>query len=216
MTIGEVVDLAVEAGHSRVPIYDGSIDRVTGIFYLKDSLRYLRDGRREIRVAEIMRPAYFVPESKKVDELLREMQKRRVHLAIVVDEYGGTAGMVTIEDILEEIVGEIQDEFDPEEVLVEHLSDSETIVDATMTLDDVNDALSVQLEEEDVDTLGGLVYAKLGRVPEEGDAVEVGNVRLVVHEVEGNRITRVRVQRVETPDELQTDSASSSEPLPAP
>jgi len=213
MTIGEVVDLAVEAGHSRVPIYEGSIDRVTGIFYLKDSLRYLRDGRREIRVAEIMRPAYFVPESKKVDELLREMQKRRVHLAIVVDEYGGTAGLVTIEDILEEIVGEIQDEFDPEEVLVEHVSESETIVDATMTLDDVNDALSVQLEDQDVDTLGGYVYAKLGRVPEQGDEIEAGTVRLVVHEVEGNRITRVRVLKNEVPDEAQGET---SEPLPTP
>ena len=213
MSIGQVVDLAVEAGHSRVPIYDGSIDKITGIFYLKDSLRYLRDGRREIHVSEIMRPAYFVPESKKVDELLREMQKRRVHLAIVVDEYGGTAGMVTIEDILEEIVGEIQDEFDPEEVLVEHLSESETIVDATMTLDDVNDALSVQLEEEDVDTLGGYVYAKLGRVPEEGDAVEAGTVRLVVHEVEGNRITRVRVLKTEPPEGA---SEPTPEPLPEP
>jgi putative hemolysin len=196
-SIGELVDLAVEAGHSRIPIYEGSVDRVTGIFYLKDSLRFLRDGRRDVKVGEIMRPAYFVPESKKVDELLREMQQRRVHVAIVVDEYGGTAGLVTIEDILEEIVGEIQDEFDPEQTMVEHVSENETIVDAIMTLDDVNDILSIRLEDDDVDTLGGYVYAKLGRVPEGGDAVEEDGVRLVVEAVEGNRITRVRVVKNE-------------------
>lgn len=210
-TIGQIVDLAIEAGHSRIPIYEGSVDRVTGIFYLKDSLRFLRDQRRDVHVSEIMRPAYFVPESKKVDELLREMQKRRVHVAIVVDEYGGTAGLVTIEDILEEIVGEIQDEFDPEEVMVEHVSEHETIVDAIMTLDDVNDVLSVQLEDEDVDTLGGYVYAKLGRVPEQGDEVEAGSVRLVVEEVEGNRITRVRVVRIEAPESAAEEPAGTPE-----
>jgi CBS domain containing-hemolysin-like protein len=199
-TIGELVDMAIEAGHSRIPIYEGSVDRVTGVFYLKDSLRFLRDGRREVKVGEIMRPAYFVPESKKVDELLREMQQRRVHVAIIVDEYGGTAGLATIEDILEEIVGEIQDEFDPEETMVETVNEHETIVDAIMTLDDVNDVLSIQLEDEDVDTLGGYVYAKLGRVPERGAAVEDEGVRLVVEEVEGNRITRVRVVKIEAPE----------------
>jgi len=209
-SVGDLVDLAVEAGHSRIPIYEGSVDRVTGIFYLKDSLRFLRDGRRDVKVGEIMRPAYFVPESKKVDELLREMQKRRVHVAIIVDEYGGTAGLVTIEDILEEIVGEIQDEFDPEGVMVEHVSEHETIVDAIMTLDDVNDLLSVQLVDEDVDTLGGFVYAKLGRVPERGDAVEDAGVRLVAEEVEGNRITRVRVVKLDA----EEGRAEVSEPAP--
>ena len=211
-SIGELVDMAVEAGHSRIPIYEGSVDRVTGIFYLKDSLRFLRDGRRDVKVGEIMRPAYFVPESKKVDELLREMQKRRVHVAIIVDEYGGTAGLVTIEDILEEIVGEIQDEFDPEETMVEHVSETETIVDAIMTLDDVNDILSIRLEDEDVDTLGGFVYAKLGRVPEKGDAVEDDGVRLVVEEVEGNRITRVRVVKLETGEAVSAPDSGVAEP----
>jgi CBS domain containing-hemolysin-like protein len=210
-TIGQIVDLAIEAGHSRIPIYDGSVDKVTGIFYLKDSLRFLRDQRRDVHVAVIMRPAYFVPESKKVDELLREMQQRRVHVAIVVDEYGGTAGLVTIEDILEEIVGEIQDEFDPEEVMVEHVSEHETIVDAIMTLDDVNDLLSVQLEDDDVDTLGGYVYAKLGRVPEEGDEVEAGSVHLVVQAVDGNRITRVRVVKIEPPETSESEVQSTPE-----
>jgi putative hemolysin len=209
MSLAEVVDLAVEEGHSRVPVYEGTADRILGIFYVKDSLRFLRQGRLDVDVREIIRPAYFVPETKKVDELLREMQVRRVHVAVVVDEYGGTAGLVTIEDILEEIVGEIQDEFDAEEAMVEHVNENESIVDAMMTLSDVNDALSLALDEEDVDTLGGYVYARLGRVPEAGDEVHEPHVSLVVEEVEGNRITRVRVVRHA---EDQTAAGTSAAP----
>jgi CBS domain containing-hemolysin-like protein len=193
MPLGDVVDQAIESGHSRVPIFDGSLDKIIGLFYVKDALRFLREGRLDVDIREVMRPAYFVPETKKVDELLREMQTRRVHVAIVVDEYGGTAGLVTIEDILEEIVGEIQDEFDAEEVMVQQVSDHEAVVDAMLMLDDVNDLLSMKLEEEDVDTLGGYVYAKLGRVPEKGDEVTAEGARLVVDDVEGNRITKVRI-----------------------
>jgi len=218
MTLGQVVDQAIEAGHSRIPIYEGSVDKVVGVFYVKDSLRFLREGRRDVDIREIMRPAYFVPETKKVDGLLREMQQRRVHVAVVVDEYGGTAGLVTIEDILEEIVGEIQDEFDSEEVMLQRISDTEAVVDAIMTLDDVNDVLSLQLEEEDVDTLGGYVYARLGRVPEEGDVVEGPAVRLVVEEVEGNRITKVRIHKLSTGghDGAQTPPEVSPNPAMLP
>jgi CBS domain containing-hemolysin-like protein len=198
-TLGEVVDQAIQAGHSRVPIFEETVDKIVGIFYVKDALRFLREGRLDVAVREAMRGAYFVPETKKVDELLREMQARRVHLAIVVDEYGGTAGLVTIEDILEEIVGEIQDEFDAEEVLIQQLSDGEAIVDAMIMLDDVNEVLSLNLREDDVDTLGGYVYARLGRVPIEGDEVDDGNVRLIVENVEGNRINKVRVIRLSVP-----------------
>jgi CBS domain containing-hemolysin-like protein len=204
-SIAEAVDLAVQAGHSRIPIYQDTIDRITGIFYVKDALRFLREGRLDIKVREVMRTAYFVPETKKVDELLHEMQARRVHLAVVVDEYGGTAGLVTIEDILEEIVGEIQDEYDVEEIQIQRVSENEVVVDALMTLDDVNDQLSMTLEAEDVDTLGGYVYAKLGRVPEKGDEITSDGAVLIVDEIEGNRINRVRiVKRTEdgpTPDQ---------------
>jgi CBS domain containing-hemolysin-like protein len=199
MTLGKVVDQAVEAGHSRVPIYEDSIDKILGIFYVKDALRFLREGRLDVAVREVIRPAYFVPETKKVDELLREMQARRVHVAIVVDEYGGTAGLVTIEDILEEIVGEIQDEFDAEEAMVQQLNEHEALVDAMVMLDDLNETLSLALQEEDVDTLGGFVYARLGRVPEQGDEVVADGVRLIVDDVEGNRITKVRVVKLAPP-----------------
>jgi CBS domain containing-hemolysin-like protein len=186
-------------GHSRIPIYKESIDDVTGVFYVKDSLRFLREGHVDVHVREVMREAHFVPESKKVDDLLSEMQLRRVHVAIVVDEYGGTAGLLTIEDILEEIVGEIQDEFDAEEAPVVEVGPHEVIVDALMTLDDVNDLLTLDLQEEDVDTLGGYVYAKLGRVPQQGDEIESNGTRLIVEEVEGNRINKVRIITPETP-----------------
>ena len=193
MALGDVLDRAITAGHSRIPIYEDTVDRIAGIFYVKDALRLLREGRLEVKVREVMRTAYFVPETKKLDELLHEMQSRRVHVAIVVDEYGGTAGLVTIEDMLEEIVGEIQDEYDQEEAPLQQVSDREAIVDALMTLDDVNSILSVHLEAEDVDTLGGYVYAKLGRVPQAGDEIRENGARLIVEDVEGNRINKVRV-----------------------
>ncbi|HVG95405.1 MAG TPA: hemolysin family protein, partial [Chloroflexota bacterium] len=192
-TLAESVDLAIVTGHSRIPVFRETIDDITGIFYVKDSLRFFREGRLDIRVREVMRQPHFVPETKKVDDLLSEMQSRRVHVAIIVDEYGGTAGLLTIEDILEEIVGEIQDEFDAEEAHVQQVSEHEVVVDALMTLDDVNDLLSLRLEEEDVDTLGGLVYSRLGRVPQQGDEVDDGGARLIVDEVEGNRINKVRI-----------------------
>ena len=192
-TLAEAVDLAIASGHSRIPLYRDSVDDVSGIFYVKDILRFFREGRLDIRVREVMREAHFVPETKKVDDLLQEMQSRRVHVAIIVDEYGGTAGLLTIEDILEEIVGEIQDEFDAEEAPFVQVSEHEVLVDALMTLDDVNDLLSLELQEEDVDTLGGLVYARLGRVPQQGDEVVIDGARLIVEEVEGNRINKVRI-----------------------
>lgn len=199
MTLGEVVDQAIQAGHSRIPIYNETIDTILGIFYVKDALRFLREGRLDVKVNEVMRLAYFVPETKKVDKLLQEMQSRRVHVAVVVDEYGGTAGMVTIEDILEEIVGEIQDEFDEEEARLQRVSEHEVVIDAMMTLDDVNDTLMIKLQAEDVDTLGGYVYVKLGRVPGNGDEIIVDGVRLIVDDVEGNRVNKVRIIKNDLP-----------------
>jgi putative hemolysin len=198
-TLAEATDLAITTGHSRIPVFRETIDDVTGIFYIKDSLRFFREGRLDVRVREVMREPHFVPETKKVGDLLSEMQSRRVHVAIIVDEYGGTAGLLTIEDILEEIVGEIQDEFDAEEAPVVQISEHEVLVDALLTLDDVNDLLSLDLREEDVDTLGGLVYARLGRIPQQGDEVVSDGVRLIVDELEGNRINKVRIILPETP-----------------
>ena len=204
--VAEAVARGLEAGHSRIPIYDGSIDEITGIFYLRDALARHVDARTQVGL--LARPAYFVPETKKVDDLLREMQARRVHLAIVVDEYGGTAGVVSIEDIIEEIVGDIQDEFDHDEMLVRTLDDGSVVVDAAMTLDDVNDALDLSLASDDVDSVGGLVYLGLGRVPAVGDFVTNAGATIVVDEIDGNRIVRVRITRPVTAESAANPSAS--------
>ena len=149
-----------------------------GVATVQDMLRAIRQDRENDQVTRIMRPVHYVPETKKVDELLRELQKGRMHMAIVVDEYGGTAGLVTIEDLLEEIVGEIQDEYDVEPQMFERVSEYETTMDARVPLDDVNDLLGTNWEAEDSDTIGGFVYEQLGRVPNPGDTVQQGNYEI--------------------------------------
>jgi len=186
------LDLILNAGHSRIPVYRESIDNVVGILYAKDLLRYLRDGRTDVPLGKILRGAYFIPESKKVDELLGELQQRKVHMAVVVDEYGGTAGIVTIEDLLEEIVGEIQDEFDAEEPIVAEVNEHEYLFDARVSLDEVSKLVGVELPSEGGDTLGGFIYSQLGKVPAVGDTVAYGPVAVEVLSVAGRRIKQVR------------------------
>lgn len=192
----EALDLILRAGHSRIPVYEDTIDNIIGILYAKDLLRYLRDGRTDVSLHKILRPAYFIPESKRVDDLLRELQLRKVHIAVVVDEYGGTAGLVTIEDLLEEIVGEIQDEYDSEEPTVEAVSEHDFLFDARVNLDEVNEVAGVELVSEGSDTLGGFIYGQLGKVPAVGDAIEFDNVVIEVLSVAGRRIKQVRVSRL--------------------
>jgi CBS domain containing-hemolysin-like protein len=189
----EAADRLLEAGHSRAPVYSGTIDNVVGLLYAKDLLAALRGQSTAKTVGEVIRDAYFVPEAKKVDDLLEEMQAKRVHMAIVVDEYGGTAGLVTIEDIVEEIVGEIRDEYDAtEEPLFQSHPDGSTSFSGRIALDEAERILGVEIPEEDSDSLGGLVYSRLGRVPSPGEAVEVRGLRLIVEQVSGRRIRKVR------------------------
>ncbi len=193
------LDVVIEGAHSRVPVYEESIDHVIGLLYAKDLLRTLRDGKGDLPLRSLLRPAHFVPESKRVDELLQDLQQSKVHMAIVVDEYGGTAGIVTIEDVLEEIVGDIQDEYDiGEEPLVERLGENEGVFNARVNIDEVNDALSLDLPDES-DTLGGLVYQHLQKMPRVGDQVRVDGVVISVLSVVGRRIKKVRVAKVEQP-----------------
>ncbi|MCS7177818.1 MAG: hemolysin family protein [Anaerolineae bacterium] len=191
----EVVRVIAKTGHSRIPVYEGTVDGIVGLVYAKDLLLHLQGEGPRPPLREILRPAYFVPETKKVNDLLREMQQRRIHMAIVVDEYGGTAGLVTVEDILEEIVGEIQDEYDIEEPSFEQVRDGEYILDARMNLDDVNDLLEASLPTGAADTLGGLIYDALGRVPIPGDHLQIGEWRIEVLTVSGRRIRKVRMTR---------------------
>jgi CBS domain containing-hemolysin-like protein len=193
--VSDMVEVAILNGLSRFPVYVESVDDVVGIVYAKDLVRVERDGGGQRPVRELAREAMFVPETKRAADLLREMQTRKNHIAIVIDEYGGTAGLVTLEDLLEELVGEIHDEFDVEEHAVE--TDPRTgdlvVHDPGQNLDDLNEAQDLHLPTGDWDSLGGLVYAELGRVPEVGDVVEVEGYHLRVEAMEGRRIARVRV-----------------------
>jgi putative hemolysin len=191
----EALDIIMEAGLSRIPVYAETIDNVEGVLYAKDLLPYLREGRTDIVLGSILREAYFIPETKKASDLLPDLQARRVHMAIVVDEYGGMAGLVTIEDLLEEIVGEIQDEYDAEEPFVEFVSDNEYVFDARVDLDDLNRLMDVALPTDDSDTLGGFIYTELGKVPVVGDRVTFQDLAFTVESVAGRRIKKVRIEK---------------------
>jgi putative hemolysin len=193
-TLDDAVKLIVDKGLSRIPVYNETIDNITGIIYAKDLLRCLAEGRRP-SLKEIARPPYFIPESKRVDELLAELRQSKVHIAIVVDEYGGTAGLVTIEDLLEEIVGEIQDEYDREEAPIERLNEREAILDARVGMYALSELFGFEPEEEeqDYDSVGGFVYHHLGKVPVAGDEVHVDGLTLRVLSVLGRRIKKIRV-----------------------
>jgi CBS domain containing-hemolysin-like protein len=193
----EVLDTVVRAGHSRIPVYEGSADQIIGVLYVKDLFRRLARGEKDLTIRPFLRPAQFVPETKKVDELLREMQKDKVHIAIVVDEYGGTAGLVTIEDLVEEIVGEIRDEYDVEDELVLPVSENEAIMDGRVAFSEVQEAFGIEPPDgaDEFDTLGGFLTHELGRLPKPGETIERDGVKFVVEGVEGRRVGRVRVIR---------------------
>ena len=201
ITLPELTRHAVEEGHTRFPVYDGTIDNVIGVVHSKDLVRVLgtsnqypnRNGRFEIR--QILRDVLTVPETLGVDALMAEMQRKRTHMAIVIDEYGGTSGLVTLEDLLERIVGDVQDEFQTEEPDVQHLPDGGVLVNGLLSVDELNEALDTELEDADYNTIGGVVFGTLGRKPEVGDIVEVeglGSVR--VEALDGLRIAKLFVR----------------------
>lgn len=200
-TLRQAMSLFLRSGFSRVPVIDDDLDDIVGFVYLKDISRRVFD-RQESQTTEtvetLMRPVMHVPDSKPVDDLLREMQAARRHIAVVVDEYGGTAGLVTIEDILEEIVGEITDEFDDDQVPVEHLADGSTRVSSRFPVDDLVDAVGVSIEDDEVDSIGGLMAKHLGKVPIPGSMVEVGGLILTAEQATGRRkkIGTVRIMPV--------------------
>ena len=219
-TLRQALSLALRSGFSRIPVIGEGTDDVLGVAYLKDLVRrtYVhRDGESVEKVESVMRPAVFVPESKPVDELLREMQSQQTHVAIVVDEYGGTAGLVTIEDVLEEIVGEITDEYDVETAMVEELPDGALRVSARLHVDELSERLGVELEDDDVDTVGGLLAKHLGRVPIPGAQVWVHGIEITAEETHGrrNRIGTLLVRRVEDGPELAAGPQTETDREPA-
>ncbi len=205
-------DLVIQEGHSRVPVYEDSIDEVVGILYAKDLLPYLKpDAGERPSLRKLLRAPVLVPESMTIDDLLHELQRRKVHLAIVLDEYGGTAGMVTIEDLLEEIVGEIQDEYDVEEPMVVKLSETEARVDGRADVDalsDLFDDVTLELEDsEEYDTVGGLVFHRIGKVPTPGDRVQLDGITITVESTDGRRVGKVLV--VHSPGDPSATDAES-------
>ena len=191
----EVAKVMWDSGHSRIPIYEETMDKIVGIVHSRDLLRHSSSPDVDVDITGIFRTPLFIPDSKRLDELLKDFQEKHVHLAIVVDEYGGTAGLVTIEDLLEEIVGEIEDEFDNPESLNEIINEGKALMDARIPLEDVNQFFLVNLEGEGFDTLGGLLYQQLGKIPSIGDEVEVDGLNIKVVSTLGRRIKKVLVSR---------------------
>ncbi|MGK2849516.1 MAG: hemolysin family protein [Candidatus Limnocylindrales bacterium] len=197
-TFEDAIDTVIEQGHSRIPVYETTVDEIVGILYAKDLLPFLKAGADRPALRSLLRTPVFVPESMTVDDLLHELQRRKVHLAVVLDEYGGTAGLVTIEDLLEEIVGEIQDEYDVEEPMIVQLSDDEARVDGRADVDDLSELFDTDLsleDEDEYDTVGGLIYHRIGGVPKPGDQVNVDGLTLTVETTDGRRVGKVLVVR---------------------
>ncbi|MCD4776490.1 MAG: hemolysin family protein [Candidatus Aegiribacteria sp.] len=194
--LSTIFDELKKAGHSRIPVYEEKIDNIRGVLYAKDILVLLSEDENNFKLRDILRKPYFVPEYKRIDELLREFQSNRIHMAVVVDEYGGTAGLVTIEDIMEEVFGEILDEYDKEALLVRKLDDNSYILDARIPIDDLNELLDTTFEDVDYESLGGMVYQLMGKIPRQHDAAELSGYIFTVEQIKAQRILYVRVEPV--------------------
>lgn len=199
-----------KSGHSRVPVFENNIDNIIGLLYAKDLLHIMQNGEGQNGIRELLRPAYFVPDTKKVDALLTEMQSQRIHMAIVVDEYGGVVGLVTLEDIIEEIIGEIQDEYDLSEEEPVQQDGDEYIFLGRIALDDFNEVLDSNIPKVESDTLAGFLYDQFGRVPQDGESIQTDGLLLTIEQVIGRRIRRVRVQRVPVDEESDSENDSSN------
>ncbi|MEM2924888.1 MAG: hemolysin family protein [Methanocellales archaeon] len=192
-TLEEALKVLLKNRRSRLPVYDGTVDNIVGILNLKDLLHLIKEKKYSTPIKEIMRPPYFIPESKKLKDLLKEFQQNRIQMAIVVDEYGGTAGLITLEDVLEEIVGEILDEYDAMETQIQMVDDKIAIVDAKTNIDEVNEALGLDLPSGEYETVGGLIFDRLGKIPSPGEKIEVDDKILIVESMRGRRISKVKI-----------------------
>jgi CBS domain containing-hemolysin-like protein len=192
MSPKEVADKVSENGHSRFPVYKDSSDNVVGVLYVKDMLRFMFTDQ-DFDVARLIRKPYFVPESKRIDSLMREMKRRRVHIAVAVDEYGGVSGIVCFEDILEEIVGDIQDEFDNEREDILEIGDGTYLCDARINLEELNERINAGIPEEEFDTLGGFVFDLFGKIPVRYEKVSYEHIDFVIQEMDGHKIKTVKI-----------------------
>jgi CBS domain containing-hemolysin-like protein len=204
--VSEVLKSIIASGHSRLPVYEGTIDNVIGLIYAKDLLRYWGEPDDAIELRKLIRAPFFVPETKNLEELLHDFKKRRVHMAVVIDEYGGTAGLVTIEDLLEEIVGDIQDEYDLETERLSVQGDGSIVADGRLTIEEVEEHFHVSIEKDNFETVGGLIFHLTGRIPLAGEVIESETLVLTVLEADERRIAKVHIARKE---ELERESEES-------
>lgn len=205
-SLDEILDVIVEEHFSRIPVYEETIDNIVGVLYIKDLFSMMKDGKElEITLKDIIRPAYFVPEYKKIDELFKEMQKSKTHIAIVIDEYGGTAGLITIEDLLEEIVGNIFDEYDDEVLDFEQIDDNTYLLNGMLSIDEVNDIMDIELPEDEMefDTISGMILSLSGKIPEVGDEVQFEDIHFRIEEVDDKRITKIKA--IKQPEKIEKE-----------
>ncbi len=193
-TVREVISDIIACGHSRIPVYDGTIDNIVGLMYAKDLLKYWGMNDTAIVIKKIMRIPYFIPEAKNLEELLQEFKKKRVHMAIVIDEYGGTSGLVTIEDLLEQIVGDIQDEYDLEEDWLVEEPDGSIVVDARLPIEELEEYYGIKIERDKFDTVGGLIFHLTGRIPQAGEEISNHSIHLTVLAADERKISKVRIR----------------------
>jgi CBS domain containing-hemolysin-like protein len=209
-TLRHVQATVLEHGYSRIPVFREDLDDVVGMVFAKDVLKALHQGKHDMPLREIVREAHFVPESKKVADLLREMQRDKFHIALVTDEYGSVSGLVTLEDLLEELVGEITDEYDTEEPELEEVSEGVYRVDGKMAIDEVNEILDVELPDEEWDTVGGLMLGLMGSIPDEGEVVVFNDLEFTAERVNGRRIAKILIERRQA-EEAPADTGGAAE-----
>lgn len=195
--VSEVLQSIIACGHSRLPVFEGTIDNIIGLIYAKDLLKHWGATDASVELRKLIRPPYFVPETKNLEELLHDFKKRRVHMAVVIDEYGGTSGLVTIEDLLEQIVGDIQDEYDLEEERLTLEPDGAVVADGRLPVEEIEEHFKVVVERDKFETVGGLIFHLTGRIPEAGEVVTSDTLELTVLEADERRINRVRIVRLE-------------------
>lgn len=200
-SVRETLDAIIACGHSRIPVYEGTVDNIIGLLYAKDLLKCWGLSENNISIRDLMRPPYFIPETKNLEELLQEFKKKRVHLAIVIDEYGGTSGLVTIEDLLEQIVGDIQDEYDMEEELFSRNADGTLSADGRLPIEELEEQFAITIERDKFDTVGGLVFHLAGTIPAVGDIIEGDGLRITILDADQRRLKRVLIARSEEPQE---------------
>jgi len=199
-TLGELLKAIIDSGHSRIPIYEGTTDRIVGVVYAKDLLKFWGAGTEEVKVTGVMRTPYFVPETKNIEDLLQEFRTKRVHMAISIDEYGGTSGLITIEDLIEEIVGDIQDEYDLEEVWLLEEEGGGVLVDGRLNIEELEEHFKIVIPRDKFDTVGGYLFHLMGHVPLEGEEIRDRDLVMTVVECDERKISRVRIRRADPSD----------------